>query len=244
MRYLFKIAFIHATLLFTLASSADIEKSDFDFNSALSSFRVRMFGYSDSMLYVSSVAGGQNDIVRHWSNGDMGIAFYPPPHAAHATADSVEMRFLEYYTSVYLNQNFYDPTIFAFTKSYWLKDFKRKEFYFDVVSNGIPMRFSGWYGHCLHIIIFASFDNKSEFIDKIDKFFNLPKLNADDVAYHTDANFKDDFFFSYKDSKKGVAVYGYPLLLPDEDKHIARIDGGYNTALELYVNLEENQDEE
>lgn len=243
MRYLFKFILLNAVLSLTIAFSAVIEKGNLNIDSGLSSFRVKMFGYSDSMFYKSSLTPDQNELFRHSTISDMGIAFYPPPHVENAAADSAEMYFIEYYTPVYLKANYYDKAIFKYTKSYWLKDFQRKEFYFDIISNGVPMRFSGWYGHCIHIIVFTDFENETGFMEKINEFFNLTKLNIENISYNADANFPNDFFFSYRDIDKQIKVYGYPLLLPNEHKEIEKISGDYNTALELFINIKEGQNE-
>lgn len=132
--------------------------------------------------------------------------------------------FLKILVKPILSEKYYSDNIFDFTKNYYLPNLERKEFFFNIKSDSVFIRFSGWYNEFVHIIIFTEYDSKEGFIDKAKHFFNLPPLDTINIIYNEDIldNVRDDFFYEYIDEKVDFKLVGYPVLYskPEDPEHL------------------------
>jgi len=129
--------------------------------------------------------------------------------------DSAEVHFVESTIKLYLADDYYDPEILNFVKSYDLMELLgRDEFYFDFYSNDTFMIISGAYDKFAHIIVFTSYDSKQSFIDKARHFFKLPDIDTVKVEYDEyECPYPPEleFFYSYEDIDKKFKLIGYQV---------------------------------
>jgi len=166
--------------------------------------------------------------------------YYPLGSISVVNVDSTDIVFLEKILSKYLNFKFYNISILDSIENIYLNKLNRKEFFFEAIVNDTRFRFSGWYGRFVHIFVFTEFDSKSDFINKAQRFFDLPYLEPDEVSYDEEIVYDKwhDFFYSYDDKDTGFKLFGYPYLKTRavDDSVDYFIDG---TILDLTVYPEE-----
>jgi hypothetical protein len=202
------------------AGGADIKGGNPDSLLIITSFRLSKIGLSWADTLRSSIIKPEHDFIRTQYEEYPGYYYQQPTSIAPGDfiepveIDSSSIAFLESVVKPALSSKYYDDKIFDYVKDYYLKRFNRTEFYFNIISDSIPIRFSGWYGKFCHIIVFTYYDSKEGFIEKADEFFDLPELDIKKVEFDeaVPGCQECDFWYEYKDDKAKFKLVGYPVL--------------------------------
>ena len=204
----------------------------------VTSFRLIQLGFEEQAYIKNEIAKDENDYIRNSNENNPGY-YLMPPSGEEKGVDSGERDFLEKILRSYLNQNYYDSTILVYANNIFLTSLGRNEFYFDIYSNDVHFLFSGWYGRFVHIMVFTDFDSKKSFAARAQRFFNLPKLNTDEITYAEEIRKGNvhDFFYAYVGD--GFRLAGYPFLQSVSEEEISY---EYN-VLDLTIYPREQKDE-
>ena len=170
--------------------------------------------------------------------------YFGPPDGKAIAIDSSDVAFIRGLLSKYFSPVYYTASILDSIQSFYLADFDRKEFYFNVEFKNVHFRFSGWYGKFMHIYVFTDFDSREGFIYKASQFFKLSKLSKNNVSFEKS---KDpvihDFIYIYDNTKSDFKLFGYPDLdLRSDNEGEAEFFYNY-MLLDLTVYPEENSHE-
>jgi hypothetical protein len=198
--------------------AADINQIEIDKTNVITMFRLSKLGFGDYVFNVSPVASSYSGYIRKDDPKNPGYYFMSPLREQVPT-DSLELAYIDEGLRSYLNQYFYDKKIVNYTRSHYIKEYNRREFYFDIKSNDTRIRLSGWYGQLIHIIVFCRFDTKENFIKEAGRYYNLGDLDIKKVSYDEEIinGKRRDFFYSYELSGANYKLYGYPFLRNSSD---------------------------
>jgi len=211
---------LNIMLLTPLGGATDIRTGNSDSLLIITSYRLAKIGLSWADTIRSSIVKPEHDFTRTKYEEYPGYYYQPPISIApgdfidSVATDSSSIAFLKSIVKPVLSSRYYDEKIFDYAKNYYLKRLKRTEFYFNIISESIPIRFSGWYGRFCHIIVFTYYDSKGSFIEKANQFFNLPELDVKKVEHDESVpGCKNcDFWYEYKDENVKFKLVGYPVL--------------------------------